>query len=143
MNDNLNLINSRLHNTEMQSRAAAWRRAQTQPGGLGLDGSEAALELLGAVVIRSAGEADAVALRRLAQLVGRGLSPRLQMLVAEIDGEVVAALPIAGGEAIADPFRPTAALVEMLRLRGAELRGLPRSRPRRGVRSLIAQLRPA
>ena len=33
------------------------------------------------------------------------------MLVAEVDGEIVAAVPIDGGRAIADPFRPTADVV--------------------------------
>ena len=39
------------------------------------------------------------------------------LLVAEIDGEIVAAVPFDGGRAIADPFRPTAELVELLHAR--------------------------
>ena len=39
------------------------------------------------------------------------------MLVAEIDERIVAAVPLDGGRAIADPFRPTADIVELLRTR--------------------------
>jgi hypothetical protein len=54
------------------------------------------------------------------------------VLVAELDGEIVAAVPFEGGRAIADPFRPTAELVELLRTRTAKAapaRRLPRLRP--------------
>ncbi len=47
------------------------------------------------------------------------------MLVAETGGEIVAAVPVAGGRAIADPFRRTAALVEILELRASQLRKQP------------------
>jgi len=39
------------------------------------------------------------------------------MLVAEVDDRIVAAIPLAGGPAIADPFHPTADIVELLRVR--------------------------
>ncbi len=64
-------------------------------------------------------------------------------MVAEVGGEVLAALPARGGQAIADPFRPTAELVEMLRVRagltgarnGSPIRALGRTRrPRREPR---------
>ena len=92
-------------------------------------------------MIRFAEEGDAVALDRLAQLEGRRLAAG-RMLVAEVDGDVLAALPLAGGPAIADPFRPTAALVEMLRMRrdaacGGRRRRLPR-RNRRNRFPLVA-----
>ena len=55
------------------------------------------------------------------------------MLVAELDGEIVAAVPFEGGRAIADPFLPTAELVELLRTRAlgqaVPVRRLPRLRP--------------
>ena len=87
------------------------------------------------LVIRFAEESDAVALDRLAQLEGRRLAAG-RMLVAEVDGNVLAALPLAGGPALADPFRPTAALVEMLRMRrgagcGGRRRRLPRGNRRK------------
>ena len=75
------------------------------------------------------------ALTRLAQLDGAP-RPAGAMLVAELDGEIVAAVPFDGGRAIADPFRPTAALVELLHARtrlladAAPGRRLRRFRPR-------------
>jgi hypothetical protein len=51
-------------------------------------------------------------------------------LVAEIGGDAVAALPLGGGRAVADPFRPTAAAVELLFARAAQLHSAARA-PRR------------
>ncbi len=45
------------------------------------------------------------------------------LLVGEIDGVLAAALSLASGGAIADPFRPTAALLELLAQRARQLRG--------------------
>jgi hypothetical protein len=136
MNDNLNLLNSRIRSNDLQRRAATWRRAhESAPA--------AATELPRDIVIRAAADGDARALRRLAQLEGRWLTSSSRVLVAEVEGEVQAALPLDGGEPIADPFRSTASLVEMLRLRAAELRVGACPQPRRGLRALLAQLRPA
>jgi hypothetical protein len=70
--------------------------------------------------------ADDPILEQLAALEGRG-AQRGRHLVAEVDGEIVAALPLAGGEPVADPFRPTAHLVSVLRLRAAQLSAPTRS----------------
>jgi hypothetical protein len=65
------------------------------------------------VVIRAARGSDGVALENLARMDSqRPLNG--DVVVAEQDGVVVAA--IAGDRAIADPFRPTADLVELLRV---------------------------
>ena len=58
------------------------------------------------------------------------------LLVAESDGELVAALSLTDGGVIADPFRRTAAAVDLLRMRGAQLRrhGAPQ---RRGLLSRL------
>ncbi len=143
MNDNLNLINNRLRGANLEARAETWRRAHRNETGAEATAPRAANQPPRAIVIRGAGEGDARALRRLAHLEGRWLSPQLRVLVAEVDGEVQAALPVNGGEPIADPFRNTAALVEMLKLRATELRAGTEQRPRRGLRALIAQLLPA
>jgi hypothetical protein len=42
-------------------------------------------------------------------------------LVAEADSRLLAALPLGSGRAIADPFEPTAELVELLRLHREQL----------------------
>lgn len=72
--------------------------------------------------IRLATDGDARALRRLGGLESRPVPPG-RMLVAEIDGEVPAALPLDGGGALADPFRQTAHLVQALDAARAHVRG--------------------
>jgi hypothetical protein len=73
------------------------------------------------IAIRRATEADAAALERLAAL-DSAPAPSGEALIAEVGDEPLAALAIVSGAAIADPFRPTAHLVELLRLRAASLR---------------------
>ena len=74
------------------------------------------------VVIRIATPADLDDLRRLAALdSARALLGTL--LVAESDGEIRAAYSVDEGRAIADPFVPTAGLVDLLKTRSARLRG--------------------
>jgi hypothetical protein len=72
------------------------------------------------VVIRAARGSDGIALDDLARLDSqRPLAG--DVLLAEQDGTLVAAL--AGDRAIADPFRPTADLVALLRVRRGRGRG--------------------
>jgi hypothetical protein len=85
------------------------------------------------LIIREAQPTDAAALQRLAEL-DSGRVPRGRLLVAEADGQIQAALPLKGGPAIADPFRSTAAIVSLLGLRAAQLRGLARRRGSDGHR---------
>ena len=63
---------------------------------------------------------DDPALERLAQLESREL-PGGRFVVAEVDGELVAAVPLAGGAPFADPFRKTAHLLPLLRARARQL----------------------
>ena len=65
--------------------------------------------------IRQATQADTAELERLAQLDSSRLSEGAQYAVAEVDGTIVAAVATSTGRAIADPFRRTAELVEILR----------------------------
>jgi hypothetical protein len=74
----------------------------------------------GEVTIRLSTSDDQDAILTLAQLDSRK-APSELMLLATVKGELRAALPLAGGEAIADPFHPTAELVELLRVRNALL----------------------
>jgi hypothetical protein len=85
------------------------------------------------ITIRSARDADADALVRLAALDSSRV-PGGDLLVAEVDGELVAAVSDAG--VIADPFRPTADVVQLLRLRGTVVRA-PRGTARRPVRARL------
>ena len=77
-----------------------------------------------AVVIRSASAHDDDALAGLAQL-DSALPLAGHVLVAEVGGRTVAALEVATGRSIADPFTPTIDLVALLEVRSARLRGRP------------------
>jgi hypothetical protein len=72
------------------------------------------------VVIRAARGSDGEELRRLAELDSARV-PAGEVLIAEAAGAVVAAHSLATGTTIADPFRRTAEVVELLELRGAML----------------------
>ena len=63
---------------------------------------------------------DDIALEELAVLAERPL-PVGRFVVAVVDGRPVAALPIAGGHALTDPFVRTAHLRPLLELRAAQL----------------------
>ena len=81
------------------------------------------------LVIRRAGPADAAALIRLGALDGNRSAGELlaraaeqrEVLVAETDGSIEAALALDGGLAIADPFRPSALDAKLLALRARQL----------------------
>src|SRR3954470_21269761 len=82
------------------------------------------------IVIRPAGEDDAPALRRLAQLDGARL-PEGDLLVAEAGGKPRAALRISDRAYVADPFYPSKELVGLLDVRARRLRRDSSSRGRR------------
>ena len=73
------------------------------------------------LIVRLAEPADEAALRQIAALDSSRL-PKGQLLVGEIGGGIQAAVPIAGGRAIANPFVRTAELVTLLELRAQQLR---------------------
>ena len=95
-----------------------------------------------ALTIRMAVSADAAALSRLAELDSAPRPEPVPMLVAEVGGELRAALPLDGGRAIADPFEWTSELVAMLVERARQLEA---SAPHRADRrwGLLRALRPA
>ena len=63
-------------------------------------------------------------------------------MVAERDGEIAAALELHSGRSIADPFKPTAGLVDLLEARAALLRRAALGR-RRGALTLLRRARTA
>ena len=73
------------------------------------------------ILIRRANDDDAAALRRLAQLDGARL-PEGDVLVAEADGEIRAALRVSDSAYVADPFFPSRALVGLLDTRAKAMR---------------------
>jgi hypothetical protein len=94
----------------------------------------------GSVTIRAAHALDRPALRRVAQRDSRPV-PEGELLVAEVDGELQAAIALATGEVIADPFRRTVELVRMLALRRSLLRGESRQpHPRAALPAVSARL---
>jgi hypothetical protein len=89
--------------------------------------------------LRLAGREHAPALRRLAEL--DSTSPlRGEILVALREGEPVAALSLDDGRAAADPFRPSADAIAVLRLWAQQVSGAREQapswwrRPRRRLR---------
>ena len=91
------------------------------------------------VTVRLARRRDAAALRSLSQLDGRGELTE-PVLVAEVEGHLLAARSLADGASVADPFRHTAHLAEMLALRSVHLRddGAGPDRPGRLERLALA-----
>jgi hypothetical protein len=80
------------------------------------------------IMIRPGYADDHWALIRLAALDSAAGVPRAPLLVAEVDGELGAALSLRDGAAIADPFRPTAEIVALLRAHAAAAKATPRKR---------------
>jgi hypothetical protein len=102
----------------------AWRRQQT-----------------GRLKLRDATSADAAELHRLALLDSQPSPPPGRLIVAVDDGTLVAAVAVESGDAIADPFRATAPIVALLRLRARAVRA---SSPRpRGIFGRFARVRGA
>ena len=83
-----------------------------------------------AITIRRATQDDATALRRLAQL-DAALLPEGDLLVAEVEGEIRAALRIDDGAYVSDPFFPSRDLVGMLHTRAKAIRRTTLSRTER------------
>jgi hypothetical protein len=93
-------------------RSFAQQPARATPGSRGV---------VPRVVIRPAANGDAQAIARLAELSERRV-PAGPVLVAEVETEVVAALPLGERHVLADLFRPTGDVVQLLELRSEQLR---------------------
>lgn len=97
------LLDRNRHRELDAHRLAAWRRP---------------------ITVRLAAPADTGALERLAGLDSRPL-PAGPHLVAERDGRIEAALSLSSDELVADPFRRTAELCELLRCHAGGLGKAP------------------
>jgi hypothetical protein len=96
------------------------------------------------ITIRRLGDEDLKAVERLAQLESRR-PPEGALLGVEIDERLVAAISLATGESMADPFSRTGELRALLELRAAQLlrrrnghRRLRRRHPRPKARAALA-----
>jgi hypothetical protein len=111
---------ARAHADELRrdaARARGSRLARRLSGSAGSPGEAS-------IVIRPDRPEDRRALARLAGLDSASV-PRSPLLLAEVGGELRAALSLADGAAIADPFHRTAWLVSLLTVRAEQLRGEP------------------
>ena len=82
------------------------------------------------VVIRHARPDEADAVAKLAQL-DSSRAPRGDVIVADVRGELWAAVSLDDGHAVATPFRPSGELTFRLIERASELRGAGRGTTRR------------
>jgi hypothetical protein len=67
------------------------------------------------IMIRRSTEADRTDIVRLAELDSRH-APRGDVMLAFVDDELRAAVDVDSGDTVADPFHPTAELIELLRM---------------------------
>jgi hypothetical protein len=72
-----------------------------------------------AITIRRSRDEDRPAVLRLAQLDDRPV-PQGDKLLAFVNGELAVARPLGNGTAVADPFRRTKEILEMLDLRAKQ-----------------------
>jgi hypothetical protein len=86
------------------------------------------------LTIRRAGPHDEQALFALA-MVDSALPLTGDVLVAQLDRSLIAAISLDDRRVIADPFRPTADTVEVLRLRAKQEKRADRARARRELRA--------
>jgi hypothetical protein len=95
------------------------------------------------LTVRLARDDDRASLASLAQL-DSGNAPAHPVLLAEAEGGLVAAVSLRDGTAVADPFRPTADVVDLLRMRAdAAASGAPARRALRLGAGLGAAVRRA
>jgi hypothetical protein len=92
-------------------RLRAWVRSALTP---------ARVADAGPVTIRHARPEDGAAVARLAEMEERA-APRGPILVAEVERQILAALPLDGSAAVTHPWRQTAGLVDLLELRSRQL----------------------
>jgi hypothetical protein len=128
------LANARVE--ELRRAGAARRVAQPRhrpkPAGHGTE----------SVTLRFGGAGDEAALARVAHL-DSAMPPAQPVLLAEVGREVVAALSLADGSVVADPFRPSTNIVELLRARARQLDGETPARLRSPSRSWLRPVAPA
>jgi hypothetical protein len=88
------------------------------------------------ITVRYSVASDLSELARLAAL-DSATPPRGPALIAEADSRMLAALPLGSGRPIADPFEPTAEILELLRLRAEQVQTRESNGWRDRVRSLL------
>jgi hypothetical protein len=108
---------------QMNSQLSLWRAQATQrerSGEVARSRGERGPILWTGLTVRLATGADRPALERLAEL-DETTRPAEPVLLGEVRQRPVAALSLADGKVVADPFSPTHELVELLRLRAQQM----------------------
>jgi hypothetical protein len=88
------------------------------------------------LTIRLAYAEDYPALASLAELDSAERVPSRPVLIAEVDGELRAALSLSDGTSIADPFHPAVEIVSLLEMRANAATSKPRGAARRRLTGL-------
>jgi hypothetical protein len=118
-----------------QARVADLRRAAAARGPMQHPSQPQRPDAAGArVTLRLSTPADERPLARLAAL-DSSEPPGGPILLAEVDGQLLAAMSVTDGTIIANPFRRTAAVIELLQARARQLQGDSRRRRLRLLRS--------
>jgi hypothetical protein len=85
------------------------------------------------VTIRLSAPQDEHRLAKLAQL-DSSRPPAQPVLLAEVDGQLAGAISLSDGTVVANPFRPTADVVDLLRVRAAQVGSISPIARSRGLR---------
>lgn len=125
-----------LHENDLKAAAAATRTRRRAADAEARDEQGQPAD----VVIRRTTSGDGPALAALSALDAAPM-PFGPALVAEVSGAPRAVLPLDGGRAFGDPFRPTDELVALLELRAAQIRHEDEPGHRR--RGLLGWMSPA
>jgi len=118
MNPLLNLAMSSARHKELLETAARERRGMPRPRRRRQQ-SAPAIRWQG-LTLRIATSADGSALARLADLE-QTAQPAEPVLLGVVMQRPVAALSLSDGRVVADPFTPTAELIELMRLRARQI----------------------
>lgn len=117
------MISPQLTQLVAQARIDDLRRGPGARRGLRAEARPAQSAVIeGSVTLRFGSMCDEKSLLRLAAL-DSAEPPQLPVLLAEVDGQLLAALSLSDGTAISDPFHPTADLVDLLRARAQHVDG--------------------
>jgi hypothetical protein len=114
-------------------RATGARRRKAARARRGAEGYAARMAAFDARVTIRRLRSDGADREAIARVAGRDSAsvPAGELLGAELDGTLVAALALGGGEVVADPFTPTAEVLLLLRRRAELLRGAAKPHGRR------------
>ena len=132
----LNMIRARLKADDLQRAATNRRitRGRAQP--------RHPRRVETNVTIRLGAPRDEHRLAKLAEL-DSSRPPAQPVLLAEVDGKLTGAISLSDGTVVANPFRPTADVVDLLRVRAAQLGRVSPIAPSRGLRSWVRRAAPA